>query len=227
MKLLDIVSSWSRGAILRLQPALQQENAGVPTADLGQLGYLFLAFAGAFVLFDRFFGYSTAWMRYVATMIELEKLREAFRGEWVLLSRRWQTQGDAAFVIQLIDITRTFTQQLKAATEKETQAWISEFQTNLSQSEKEVRERLESGRPGGIEVQVSDGPKAVDGFDLAVDQMRVEHITGQSGSVGFIAPGLHKVSVSANLAGKTYAASQIVDVQPAAVKKVELRLGIP
>ena len=210
--------------------AIGERLLGPDTAEgiqLGQLGYLCLALAGSFALFDRFFGHSTAWMRYVTTMIGLEKLREGYRIEWAGLARRFQVGQDPEFVARMLDLSKTFIVQMKEQTEKETMAWVNEFQTNLSQFEKDLRAQLEAGRPGGIDVRVTDGRKAPAGVQLALDQMVVETITGTSGSIGYVPPGLHKVAVSATVQGTSYASSQMVTVPPAGVVKMEFTLGIP
>ena len=195
--------------------------------NYGHFGYLFLALAGSFALADRFFGCSTSWMRYVTTLITQEKLREVFRMEWTSLARVFASKKQPDVAARMIELGKNFLLQLKEQTEKETQAWINEFQSNLSQFEKDLRSQLEATRPGGIDVKVADGGLSREGFDLILDQMIVEHVTGTSGSIGFVPPGLHKVTVSGRVDDKTYTASQMVNVSPAAVAPVELRLGIP
>ena len=66
-------------------------------ADLrfGQLGYLLLAIAGGLFLLDKYFGYSTGWMRYIVAMQAIEKAREAFRLDWAALSRKLSTAAAA------------------------------------------------------------------------------------------------------------------------------------
>jgi hypothetical protein len=212
-----------------LEPLGQGLGGAMGLADvkIDQLGYLCLAAAASFALLDRFFGFSTAWMRYVATMVRLEKLREAYRLDWTALHRGLHADPGPEPVARMIERSRAFLVQMKEQTEQETQAWISEFQTNLSQFEKDLRTQLEASRPGAIDVRVSDGQRAPDGFALALDQMVVETVTGTSGSIGNVAPGLHKISATARLGGATYTASQIVTVAPATVAKLELTLGIP
>ena len=41
--------------------------------NFGQLGYVLLAIAAGCVLLDRYFGYSTSWMRYVVAMQAIER----------------------------------------------------------------------------------------------------------------------------------------------------------
>ncbi len=57
--------------------------------------------------------------------------------------------------------------------------------------------------------------------------MLVDHATGSAASAAPVAPGLHKVTVTATVAQKQYTASQMVNVLPAEIAPVELELGIP
>jgi hypothetical protein len=211
----------SAGVLALLEP--EPAPAGL---ELGQLGYVLLAMAGGFALFDRFFGFSTAWMRYVAAMCALERVRELFRLEWVALSRpRAGMTVDEAHG-RLLELAKRSLLKAKELTERETEAWITEFKANLAQLEKDLRAQVEAGRPGAIDVKVKDGDKASDGFELRLDQLLVEHVTGSTASIASVPPGLHKVSAAAALAGKTYLASQIVNVVPAEIVAVELELRI-
>jgi hypothetical protein len=193
--------------------------------DVGQLGYVFLAIAGGVAFFDRFFGFSTAWMRYIAAMCALERVREMFRLEWVSISRpRVGAVDDTAG--RLLDVAKRLVLKAKELSERETEAWIQEFRMNLAQLEKDLRAQVEASRPGAIDIKVKDGSHASAGIDVRLDQFVVEHVSGATASIAQVTPGHHKVSVSTELSGRTYLASQIVNVAPGEVATVELELGI-
>jgi hypothetical protein len=197
--------------------------------QFGQLGYALLALAAGFALFDRFFGFSTAWMRYTTTMLELERRRELFRLTWVGLGLGQDLASPTAVDIpqRAVKLVKDFIVSLKEATERETRAWVIEFQSNIAQLEKDLRSQSEQRHAGAIDVRVADGSKAREGIELLLDQMAVERITGSAGSIGSVTPGLHKVTARAVLDGRSFAASQVVDVYPGAVSQVELTLGVP
>jgi hypothetical protein len=198
----------------------------------GQLGYLLLAIAAGLVLLDRFFGYSTGWMRYIVAMQAIEKAREAFRLDWVTLSRKLviaptQTSEHAEAIERMIQRARAAILEVKEHSEKETQAWILEFQTNLAQFEKDLKSQIEAGRPGGIDVNVVDGNKADTPVELSLDGMMADRFTGNAGSIGFVAPGLHRVSARAQKAQRDYAASALVNIAAGQICQVKLTLQIP
>src|SRR5438067_1848615 len=50
--------------------------------DFGQAGYLLIGVAAGCVGLDRYFGYSTGWIRYITTAMAIEKSLESYRMEW-------------------------------------------------------------------------------------------------------------------------------------------------
>src|SRR5688500_2425685 len=171
----------------------------------GQLGYVLLGIAGGLVLLDRFFGYSTGWMRYVLAMQAIEKAREQFRMEWTALLRMLSTTAKGTpehseLVDRMIQRTRAVVIEVKERSEQETQAWIAEFQNNLAQFEKDLKSQLDASRPGGIDVEVTDGRKADTPVEILLDGMTADRFVGTAGSIGFVAPGMHRVTARAQKA---------------------------
>lgn len=240
------VRSWSRrlrvvailltslgGLVPLLEAAGIFSSAVMPNAESGsgfrpgQIGYVLLGVAGSVALFDRFFGYSTAWMRYIATMLALERLRESFRLEWALASRRLASGGRNDAVNKLLQLASRTILAAKEHSEKETEAWIAEFEANLSRLEQDLRAKAEANQPGAVDVRVNDASAAPDGFDLWIDGMKVDHSTASTASIAPVTPGMHKVTVTATVDQKDYAASRMVDVTAGSVQELEVVLGVP
>lgn len=209
--------------------SMAQLQAALPPLDWGQLGYLLLAIAAGVVLFDRFFGFSTSWMRFVTTQIELERIRQNFRLEWIALDqqRAAAVQVPAELLPRYLKLVRTTLILGKEQTIKETRAWISEFQSNLSQFEKEIRNQAEAGKPGAVDITIVDGDKALDGSEILLDALLIERTTGTRASIANVPPGLHKIACRALIKGRTFNVSQMVSVEPGAVTPLELSLGLP
>lgn len=198
----------------------------------GQLGYLLLAVAAGLVLLDKYFGYSTGWMRYIVAIQAIEKAREAFRLDWAALSRKLltvaeQTPEQTEAIGRMIERVRSVIVEVKEQTEKETQAWIQEFQTNLAQFEKDLKAQMEAGRPGGIDAEVTDGDKADTPVELSLDGMIADRFSGRAGSIGYVAPGMHRITAKAQKAGSDYSASTMVTVGGGQICVVKLTLNIP
>jgi hypothetical protein len=126
----------------------------------------------------------------------------------------------------MIQRTRAVVIEVKERSEQETQAWIAEFQTNLAQFEKDLKSQLEANRPGGIDVEVTDGRKADTPVEILLDGMTADRFVGTAGSIGFVAPGMHRVTARAQKAGRDYSASVMINVGGGQICQAKLTLGI-
>jgi hypothetical protein len=105
-----------------------------------QLGYVAFGLVAAFLGFDKFFGFSTAWMRYMLTQIRLQKKFAEFQLEW--LRRRSFVDKDLteAQAQELFGFLQAFQVDLLAEVEQEIKIWVAEFQSNLVQLDKISKE---------------------------------------------------------------------------------------
>lgn len=132
----------------------------------------------------------------------------------------------------------------RALVEKETQAWVMEFQTNLSQLEKEAKAAMDSAqaavltaqeeskktadstRPGAIDLTVKNVLDTDHGYNVSVDgELRKGAVTGKTCAIMSVAPGLHELTVTAAMSGAPGHASQIVDVAAGTPVKVSITLA--
>ena len=127
----------------------------------------------------------------------------------------------------MIERVRSVILEVKEQTEKETQVWLQEFQTNLAQFEKDLKAQREAGRPGGVDVEVTDGDKADTPVELSLDGMIADRFSGKAGSIGYVAPGLHRVTAKAQKTSRDYSASAMVNVGGGQICPIKLTLNIP
>jgi hypothetical protein len=112
--------------------------------DFGQVGYLLLAIAAGCVAMDRFFGYSTGWIRYITTALALEKSLDEFRLEWARhIAKLRGAAPTAAELDQLILTCETFSLAIRSQVEQETHTWVAEFESNLAQLERDLQARAD------------------------------------------------------------------------------------
>lgn len=104
--------------------------------NFNQLGYVALGLMAAILGFDKFFGFSSAWMRYMLTQIRLQKMFAEFQLEW--LKRRSFVDKDLSKekAEELFGFLQAFQVSLLAEVEQEIQSWVAEFQSNLLQLDK-------------------------------------------------------------------------------------------
>jgi hypothetical protein len=118
--------------------------------DFGQAGYLLIGIAAACIGLDRYFGYSTGWIRYITTAMAIEKALEEYRLEW---ARNMSKIGGSVPTQQQIDdlimTCSTFSLAIKSQVEQETKAWVTEFQSNLTQLEKDLQDKADEVKAKG------------------------------------------------------------------------------
>jgi len=112
-----------------------------------QFGYVLIGLAAGCVAFDRFFGFSTNWMRYIGAAMRIETARIRFGFEWEHLVAPMAGQDPTPDQTrELLEVIEKFSLATREAVEQETGAWISEFQTNLSQLNKDSKDFFEGAR---------------------------------------------------------------------------------
>ena len=170
-------------------------------------------------------------MRYILAMQAIEKAREHFRLEWSALLRMLSatTKGTADYlelVDRMIQRARGVIIEVRERSEQETQAWIAEFQSNLAQFEKDLKSQIDATRPGGIDIEVTDGRKADTPVEIMLDGMTADRFVGTAGSIGFVAPGMHRITARAQKAGRDFSASTMLNVNGGQICQAKLTLGI-
>jgi hypothetical protein len=118
--------------------------------DFGQAGYLLIGVAAGCVGLDRYFGYSTGWIRYITAAMAIEKSLEEYRMEWARnIAKLRGAPPNEQQLDQLIQTCETFSLAIKTQVEQETKAWVAEFQSNLAQLEKELQAKADEVKSKG------------------------------------------------------------------------------
>lgn len=112
--------------------------------DFGQAGYLLIGIAAGCLGLDRYFGYSTGWIRYITTAFAIEKSVDQYRLDWTQQMAKTRGAPPTAEQLQaLIQTCATFSLTIKSHVEQETKAWVTEFQSNLAQLQKDLQARAD------------------------------------------------------------------------------------
>jgi hypothetical protein len=195
--------------------------------NVGQMGYLFLGLAAACVGFDRFFGFSSGWMRYLTTKMTLERSLSEFRLDWAMMVAKLGENPPTPDQVQLmLQRLKEFLLVIDTHVEQETQAWVSEFKTNIAEIEKTAKTQGEATRPGAIDITVTNGMDTEDGFTVALDGMEVKKVRGTKYQIGYVPPGPHMIAVSGVIKGESLDASELVNVAPGAIANATLALPV-
>jgi hypothetical protein len=202
-----------------------QPQSPNPAGNILELGYVLAAIAGGLLAFDKYFGLSTGWIRYIQTELSLDGALDELHYDWVALLAKIQGENPTPDQVQaMIQRLRSFIVLANGQTQKETEAWVMEFQSNLADLEKSAKARAEEQKPGRVEVKVSNAQTFQPGVTASLDGMEARPVEGTSCVFGSVAPGPHIVLVKGTKDNKILQASEIVRVQPDAVAAVSLAL---
>jgi hypothetical protein len=201
-----------------------------------QLGVACLVVGGMVLLADRLFGWSSGWLRYVTTVLAMERQTQQFRLDWAayLIGKGpcELTQDDAK---ALFEIARRFEQEIDARTKEETDGWVAEFNSSMATLDKmtsvqreanekaaqQVREAMEGKRalaqPGAIEVRIVQvTPLRPVKLELIADGRCCADscFIGMSWAKSDLAPGLYTVRVMLDHGSPTMVeAMKVIPVQ--------------
>lgn len=97
-----------------------------------------LGLAATLIALDRFFGFTSAWTRFMVAELHMIQRRHVFEYDW---QEAWVGLGDppsADDTRRLMGIARNYVLALDDEMAKETDAWIREFRSILSRAEQEL-----------------------------------------------------------------------------------------
>jgi hypothetical protein len=107
-----------------------------------QYGYIALALAAGLVGFDKYFGFSSSWMRYMLTQIALQQKLDKFHMDWLKIRINIKNNEISEKQIEeLCNCIQKFRMNILTEIENEIQTWKSEFQNNLMLLEKNSEEQ--------------------------------------------------------------------------------------
>jgi hypothetical protein len=99
-------------------------HAAAPTAVQPEWGFVFLAGGAGCVLFDRIFGFSASWTRYIRTELALQQLLKKAQSDWAqayLRTTDSPSDKEQAALLAVIERLRTEAQRI---IEDEGTAWV-------------------------------------------------------------------------------------------------------
>jgi len=139
---------WSR-SLRTLAVILLSLGGAVPLAALtsgrpalGNWGFVLIGLAAGCLAYDRFFGFSSAWLRYMATAMELRSQLFDFQVQWAKwMAALGNEEPSSEAILNMVETIQSFITHINRTVGSETQSWLAEFHTNLS----ELGARLDSG----------------------------------------------------------------------------------
>lgn len=104
-------------------------------------GWAAIAIAAAVTLvgLDRFFGFSAAWMRFMAAELRITRLRHDFAYAWQSARAATSMPPGDDVVNEAVKLAHDFVVGIDDAVAEETGAWIVEFRSTLTTTEQKLK----------------------------------------------------------------------------------------
>jgi hypothetical protein len=180
-----------------------------------QFAVIALAMAGMVQLTDRVFGWSSGWLRYIATVTAMENLTRQFQLEWAVYFVNLERSAGPGEVRPLFEIAQRFQTQLGELQATETNGWITEFNTGRAmlgdvikssreaadKSTAEARTALQlldqAAALGAIELTFTTTREPAPALRVALDGGHAEVCNGLTWARLKVDPGHHQAVIQA------------------------------
>jgi hypothetical protein len=185
-----------------------------------------LGLAAALVMLDRFFGFSSGWVRYISTELHLRQILDEFRLDWETQKAGWKAAALSDEQVQkALAICHAFAAQVNGIVREETNLWVAEFQDSLKQLDETVKARLAAAVPGAVSLVVTNGDQCDSEWTVSIDDGAARVSRGKTVALPGLLPGIHTVRVEGAIRTKLVKAEKPVSVAAGGVTSVEVALS--
>lgn len=133
-----------------------------------EVGFVFLALAGAIIVFDQFFGVSASWLRFVQAQVRLESMLGEFRYSWFgLMAQSGGVLGVTVSAQDFIKLAHEFVTKVELLAQEETKEWADQYRAALDKFDQnpDLKIKLggkksEEGAPGDSKPDPKDATAA-------------------------------------------------------------------
>lgn len=186
---------------------------------------VFLVGAAALVLLDRFYGFSSAWMRFLSAEFEIREALHAFQMEWQMARAGWNRPAPTEQQIQDgLQACRAFLARLDAILRNELEAWMQEFRASLKDIDEAAKARPDAPRGAAANITIENGEQCTDGWKLSIDNGPPRHSSGRTVALNNLLPGMRLVEVTGDIAGKPVRAARTFAAAPGSAVEVSIKL---
>jgi hypothetical protein len=169
--------------------------------------------AGTLLLLDRFFGFSAGWMRYIATELQLRQITQEFQMDWEAEKVTWQGSAPSvAQITQMVARCKAMITQINTLVRDETNAWIKEFESTISQIDESVKLRTAIAEPGALNLTVTNGDATQQGWTIAIDNGEPDTHSGKTVGKRNLIPGRHEIRIEGKISDKVVRAEKVVNI---------------
>jgi hypothetical protein len=185
-----------------------------------------LGIAAALVMLDRFFGFSSGWIRYISTELHLRHILDEFYLDWEAERAGWKNTSPTDEQIQrALARCRAFVAQVNGIVREETNLWVAEFQDSLKQLDETVKAKLAAAMPGALSLIITNGEQCQGDWCVSIDDSSTRSGHGKTVAVPGLLPGIHTVRVDGTIETRAVRAEKPVPITAGSVTSVEMTLS--
>jgi hypothetical protein len=184
-----------------------------------------LVVAATAVGLDRFFGFSSAWIRFLTTEMQIRNALHQFLLDWEL--QRIKLEGeipDLDRIQAMAQRCKDFICQINEILKDEMDDWVQEFRRNLAEIDKAAKARAQATSFSAVNVKVSNGDQCEHGWELSIDDGAPSRHRGKTVAVPSLLTGQHTVRVIGTIAGKELRAEAAFNTTGGRTEMVSLTL---
>jgi hypothetical protein len=157
---------------------------------------ILLACTAALIVIDKFFGYTSSWIRFTMTSMNLRQALQDFRIEWETILVTWSgVEPTAEQALEAIGQCKNFLTKANTMILEETKAWKEEFEKTLKQIEDNAANAPAKDTTGAVNFTIQNGEKCKQGWKIAIDGGLWEDGSGTFASRRNLMPGNHLVRI--------------------------------
>jgi hypothetical protein len=201
------------------------------------IGGVMAVIAALLVLIDKFAGYSTGWMRYIAADQEVRAKQEQFEFAWAKERLRWPADPAASLppdvAATLLDLIAHFVADINDVVKQETQAWMTEFKgalADLDRSTSDARAQALAAVPpkaprGAIEVVVvglAKLDKQTWNLQVGESSPPITYVGTTSAALVDLAPGPVKLRLGGSIGAKSWSVERAAQVESGKTTQVQV-----
>jgi len=107
--------------------------AWMQSMDWIRIGYFSLGLAAVFVSYDKLFGYSSSWIRFVETSMAIKLLLAKFQYEWAVFdSSVVDCPLDSRLCEERLQMIKNFVLAVLSEVKNESSKWAAEYSSNIA-----------------------------------------------------------------------------------------------
>ncbi|MDR4497731.1 MAG: SLATT domain-containing protein [Candidatus Scalindua sp.] len=222
LRLTAIVATTFAGLI----PLLSQifTSKGIPNISPAWASVALLV-AAAHVGLDKFFGFSSAWIRFLTTELQIRSALQEFQLDWEIQKANLKgTDPNDEQVQGMLSRCKTFLSQINIILNNEMMAWKQEFQSALKHIDDAAKAQAAVVMLGGANVVVNNGDKCNDGWKLSIDGGSQRLYRGQTAALQDLTSGIHTIRVEGKVGDKIVQAENAFQISPGSTARIELEM---